>query len=87
MKIFVYKTLFIFLCVFLLFQLTFGIKIKQLNDELEKFKSQKNIENMKNKLRDELRNAISKENYLSPEDAKLINDFINKLQKELSNRN
>ena len=87
MKIFVYKTLFIFLCVFLLFQLTFGIKIKQLSDELEKFKSQKNIENMKNKLRDELRNAISKENYLSPEDAKLINDFINKLQKELSNSN
>ena len=87
MKIFVYKTLFIFLCVFLLFQLTFGIKIKQLNDELEKLKSQKNIENMKNKLRDELRNAISKENYLSPEDAKLINDFINKLQKELSNSN
>ena len=35
----------------------------------------------------ELRNAISKENYLSPEDAKLINDFINKLQKELSNSN
>ena len=87
MKIFVYKTLFIFLCAFLLFQLTFGIKIKQLNDELEKFKSQKNIKNMKNKLRDELRNAISKENYLSPEDAKLINDFINKLQKELSNSN
>ena len=49
MKIFVYKTLFIFLCVFLLFQLTFGIKIKQLNSEFEKFKSQKNIENMKNK--------------------------------------
>ena len=87
MKIFVYKTLFIFLCIFLLFQLTFGIKIKQLNSEFEKFKSQKNIENMKNKLRDELRNAISKENYLSPEDAKLINDFINKLQKELSNSN
>ena len=87
MKIFVYKTLFIFLCIFLLFQLTFGIKIKQLNDELEKFKSQENIKNMKNKLRNELRNAISKENYLSPEDAKLINDFINKLQKELSNSN
>ena len=33
----------------------------------------------------ELRNAISKENYLSPDDAKLINEFINKLKKELSN--
>ena len=43
------------------------------------------IENIKEKLRDELRNAISKENYLSPDDAKLINEFINKLKKELSN--
>ena len=87
MKIFVYKTLFIFVCVFLLFQFTFGLKIKQMNNELEKFKSQKNIEDMKNKLRNELRNAISKENYLSPDDAKLINDFINKLREELSSIN
>ena len=87
MKIFVYKTLFIFVCIFLLFQLTFGMKIKQLNDELEEFKSQKNIQSMKNKLREEPKNAISKENYLSPNDAKLINDFLNKLKKELSNSN
>ena len=87
MKIFIYKTLFIFVCVFLLFQLTFGIKINQLNTELEKIKSQENIENMKNKLRDELKNAISKKNYLNPDDAKLINDFINKLKKELSTSN
>ena len=87
MKIFIYKTLFIFVCVFLLFQLTFGIKINQLNTELEKIKSQENIENMKNKLRDELRSAVSKENYLSPEDAKLINDFINKVKEELANTN
>lgn len=87
MKIFIYKTLFIFVCIFVLFQLTFGIKINQLNTELEKIKSQENIENMKNKLRDELKNAISKKNYLSPDDAKLINDFINKLKKELSTSN
>ena len=85
MKIFVYKTLFVFVCAFLLFQLTIGTKIGQLNNELEKFKSKENIETIKNKLREELRNAISKENYLSPEDAKLINEFMNKLKKELSN--
>ena len=33
----------------------------------------------------EMKNAISKENYLTPEDAVLINKFINKLKKELSN--
>ena len=59
--------------------------MRQLDNELTKFKSQNNINNMKNKLRDELRNAVSKENYLSPEDAKLINDFINKVKEELAN--
>ena len=34
MKIFIYKTLFVFLCAFLLFQFTFGAKIKQLENEL-----------------------------------------------------
>ncbi len=85
MKTFVYKTLFIFVCIFLLFQLTIGIKLKQLNKELAALKSKENIEIIKDKLRDELRNAIRKENYLSPDDAKLINEFINKLKKELSN--
>ena len=87
MKIFIYKTLFVFVCVFLLFQFTVGSKIKQLNNEVEKFKSQKNINDLKNKLRDELRDAVNKENYLTPEDAKLINDYINKIKKELSNSN
>ena len=87
MKIFVYKTLFVFVCVFIIFQLTFGAKIKQLNTELEKIKSQENINYIKNKVRNELKNAISKEDYLDPEDAKLINNFINKLKKELANSN
>ena len=85
MKIFVYKTLFVLICIFLLFQFTVGAKLKQLDNKLTKFKSQKNIEMIKDKLRDELRNAISKENYLSPDDAKIISEFINKLTKELSN--
>ena len=85
MKTFVYKALFIFVGIFILFQVTMGVKLKQLNKELTELKSKKNIEIIKDKLRDELRNAISKENYLSPDDAKLINEFINKLKKELSN--
>ena len=85
MKTFVYKTLFICLCFFVLFQLTIGTKIKQFETELENLKSRKNIEVIKNKLRNEMTSAVKKENYLSPDDAKLINEFINKLKKELSN--
>ena len=85
MRTFVYKTLFIFVGIFILFQLTIGAKLKQLNKELAKLKSKENIEIIKDKLRSELRNATTKENYLSSDDAKLINEFINKLKKELSN--
>ena len=85
MRIFVYKTLFIFVGIFILFQLTVGAKLKQIKKELTNLKSKENIEIIKDKLRGELRNAISKENYLSPDDAKLVNEFINKLKKELSN--
>jgi len=84
MKIFIYKTLFVFVCIFLLFQLTIGMKIKQFNNDLQNLKSKDNVESIKNKLRDELKNAISKKNYLSPDDATLINEFIEKIKKELS---
>ena len=50
MKIFIYKTLFIFVCIFILFQLTIGVKLKQLNNELAKLKSKQNIEIIKDKL-------------------------------------
>ena len=85
MKTFVYKTLFIFVCLFVLFQLTIGAKMRQLDYGIKEFKSKKNIESMKNKIREEMRSAISKENYLTPEDAKLINEFINKIKSDLSN--
>ena len=55
MRIFVYKTLFIFVCIFILFQLTIGAKIKKIKNEIVEFKSHKNIELMKNKLRDEIK--------------------------------
>ena len=87
MKIFVYKTLFVMVCVLVLFQLTIGAKIKELKNEIGNLKSQENISFVKEKIRDELKNATEKDNYLTPEDAKLINDFINKLQEELSDQN
>ena len=84
MKIFVYKALFVFVCIFLLFQFTVGYQLKQLQSRLEQFKSKENIENVKNKLRKEMKNAVEKENYLNEVDAKLINQFINKIRQELS---
>ena len=86
MKIFVYKALFVFVCIFILFQLTIGMKIKQLKQELEKFQSKENIENIKEKLRDELRNAVSKENFdLSIKAVKDLLAMAGKIDPKLSN--
>jgi len=45
--------------------------------------SKENLVNIQNKLRDEMRSGIDKERMLSPEDAKLIRQFTNKLMLEL----
>ena len=60
------------------------MKLKEINHEIEKIQSKESVDKIKDKFREELRNAIEKENYLNQKDAKLINDFINKIKKELS---
>ena len=69
----------------MLFHLTIGAKIKEYENLLYNLNSKENAEMIKNKVREELKNAITKENYLSEEDAKLINDFLNKIKSELKN--
>ena len=66
-------------------QFTIGAKIKQIQHEIDNFKSKENVEIIKDKIRDEIRNAINKERYLSKEDAQLINDFIDKIKTDLKN--
>ena len=85
MKIFVYKTLFVFFLIYLLLQFTIGVKIRQIQRDIDNFKSKENVEIIKDKIRDEIRNAINKERYLSKEDAQLINDFIDKIKTDLKN--
>ena len=87
MKIFIFKTIFVSICFLILFQMTIGSQIKEFKEEISYLKSQKNILLIKDKARKELRSAIKKENYLNPEDAKLINEFLNKIKKELENSN
>ena len=66
-------------------QFTIGAKIKQIQHEIDNFKSKENVEIIKDKIRDEIRNAINKESYLNKEDAQLINDFIDKIKTDLKN--
>jgi len=69
--------------VFLLFQLTIGTVIKNYERKIDSYFSKQSLEYIKSKMRQEIENAIEKENYLNPEDATLINKFLKKLQREI----
>ena len=83
MKLFIYKLLLIFFLTFVLFQLTIGNLIRNYEQKVDQYFSKQHLNHLKIKLREEMQNAIEKENYLDPEDAKLINKFLKKLQNEI----
>ena len=84
MKFFLYKFAIILVGVFLLFEFTIGSKLKHYERNLTNILSKQNIESIKQKVKDEMRIAINKDVYLDPKDAKLLNQFIKKIQKELN---
>ena len=83
MKIFVYKTLFVTLCAFILYQLTIGHKIKNYEMQYQNLTNDQGRDDIRNKIRDELRKAVKKDQILNIEDRDLINKFITKIQNEL----
>jgi hypothetical protein len=83
MRIFIYKSLFLIILIYILFQLTIGYTVKKIKREIYNLKSKENIEFIKNKIRDEINAAIKKDKLLDERDKKLINDFIKKIKKEL----
>ena len=85
MKIFVYKTIFVLVGIYILYQFTFGTKIESYERYLKNFTNDQGREQIRNKIRDELRKANSKDQILRKEDKKLLKEFIAKIQNELNN--
>jgi hypothetical protein len=85
MRIFIYKSLFLIILVYILFQLTIGYTVKKIKEEIYNLKSKENIELIKIKIRDEINTAIKKDKILDEGDKKLINNLIEKIKKELKN--
>ena len=83
MKIFVYKTIFVTICVFFLYQLTIGKKINFYEKKITNLSNDQGREDLRNKARQELKRAVEKDQILSASDKELINKFINKIKKEL----
>ncbi len=85
MKLFVYKTIFIILCLFLLFEFTVSRKISQIENKIQDLSSEENKKIIKQKIRKELNSSLKKDKILNKEDAILINKFLEKIKSELRN--
>ena len=84
MRQFIYKVVVAVLAIILVFEFTIGKKISQFGGKVDAISSKEGRKETVNKLREEIKKAVKKEIYLSKEDAKLINEFILKIQKELN---
>ena len=85
MRIFVYKSLVISISLFVLYKITIGLSIKTYEERFKSIFLKENTEFYKSKIRKEMKNAIKKDRILNESDAKLISEFIKKLNKELAN--
>jgi len=83
MKQFIYKTIIAIIAIVLVYELTVAKQIKQLSSQTDMFLSKEGRKDGVEKIREEIKKALKKERYLSKEDAKLINQFLNKILIEL----
>ena len=87
MKSFIYKIIIASIAVILVFKLTIGKEINQINQKINYFSTADGRKSIVNSLKKEMRKANNKENYLDEEERILINDFIKKIKKELEPNN
>ena len=83
MKQFIYKTIVAIIAIVLVYEFTIAKQIKKFSSQGDILLSKEGRKEGVEKLREEIKKAINKERYLSKEDAKLINQFLNKILLEL----
>jgi hypothetical protein len=71
----------------MIYEFTIGKQINKYTDKLNTISSKEGRKETVIKIREEIKKGVKKERYLSKEDAMLINQFLKKIQKELSEAN
>ena len=83
MKLFVYKTIFVLIGIYILYQVTIGIKIGDYEKKIKNLTNDQGREMIRDKVREEIKKATEKEQILKDEDIQLLRNFIIKTQREL----
>ena len=83
MKIFIYKSLLIFLFIFITFHLTFNYALRSIERKIDTIGSKENIEIFQNEIREQIKESIQKDKILNKEDAILLRKFLEKVRSEI----
>lgn len=83
MKYFVYKCLILIVSLFVLYHATVGYSIKKIEVGLSTYFNKEKISFIRDKIREEMKNSLSQDRILNPEDAKLLGEFIDKIMNEI----
>ena len=87
MKIFIYKSLLIFLFIFITFHLTFNYALRSIERKIDTIESKENIEIFKNEIREQIKDSINKDEIINKDDAILIKQFFEKIRNEIYKQN
>ena len=85
MRLFFYKSIFVFISIFILYKVTVGQLIKDYENKINQTISKENIDKFKSKLRNEIKVSIKKDRILNEEDARLMGQFLKKIKREINN--
>ena len=84
MRAYIYKTLIAVIALIVVFEFTIGKTLNKITNQTEILMTKEGRKKMVNSLKVEMRKAIEKENYLKEDERILINQFIDKVKKELN---
>jgi cell division protein YceG involved in septum cleavage len=85
MKIFIYKSLIVFILFFLGFHLTFNYVQKTIERKIYNLTTKANIEIIKDSARKSINEILKKDNLINADDEILLKTLIEKIKKEIYN--
>ena len=86
MKLFFYKSILVLFLFLVGFHYSFNYVFKIVKTNIEQNFSRENIEQIKNKIKEEMEVAINKDVFISEEDSNLINKFLDKVSSDLNKK-
>ena len=87
MRNYIYKTLIAVIALIVVFELTIGRTLNKAIKQSEIILTKEGRKDLINSIKEEMKKAVKRDNYLKEDERILINDFIKKIKDELNSVN